>query len=607
MKTMRQLIGMTCTACLIYGLPMLSHATTVTLGDGSKYEIYLESHIGNTWTYSVREDSGKSLSHWNVGIPSCIEHITDHSPTQRYDTTDGSTGFEGIKWDVEESFTSGTFSFTLDADYPETTVQAQAKAGKKGNERTGEVIGPECDTFSPPNSVEQPCDFVYGVHDEKLNDSQLFRVDPITLIFEPLGSPCMACDIEAIDISVDPLTFEEKLYAASSDDTINPGFLYQADIFTGELTDIGSLCVTEVDGISINPVDGSLWGWAQDEGLFQVLKGSNGELDVTTCEVIVETVGEYEDLTWDNTGTTIYAVQNVNNIGDKGSDANAPHALLAYNVVNGSLDTVCEQELAGKEIEALEVLTNGELLLGYDEGRNKPMVAVLNPSQCNITLELELANYLTRETPYKDIEGLAVCPPTVPNTPLSVPASVPENNDDNSSSNDSNDGNESTDSQTGTDNSNSIQISLADDRGSTYEFTLVSHVPDTKEWTYRVEKLTAPAGQKDYKDLSHFSLGLGNGCSFANNGGGEFGKDGSSNNFLGLKWNISGGTVTFRLNGDYEVGSIPVLAKSNTNYNTGNMTGPLCSGEVGGFSNDSNDSSGTLGGGSNKGGGPKKP
>ena len=127
----------------------------ITLGDGSEYEIYLESHDGNTWTYFVREVSGKSLSHWNVGIPSCIGHITAHTPTQGYDTTDGSTGFKGIKWDVAEPFTSGTFSVTLDADYPEITVEAQAKAGEKENERTGDVKGPDCsgnDTTSSQNT-----------------------------------------------------------------------------------------------------------------------------------------------------------------------------------------------------------------------------------------------------------------------------------------------------------------------------------------------------------------------------------------------------------------------------------------------------------------------
>jgi len=572
MKTMRQIMGMTCTACLIYGLPVLSHATIVTLGDGSQYEIYLASHVGNTWTYSVSEVSGKSLSHWNVGIPSCIGHITDYTPKTGYDTTDGSTSFDGIKWDVAESFTSGTFSVTLDADYPETTVLAQAKAGKKGNERTGEVRGPDCNSFSPPNTVEQPCDFVYGVHDGGLNNSQLFKVDPTTLIFEPLGPEYPGYDIEAIDISLAPVTLEEKLYAASSDDTTNPGFLYQVNIFTGELTDIGKLCVTEVDGISINPVDGTLWGWAQDEGLFQVLKGSDGEFDVATCELIAEAEGEYEDLSWDNVGTTIYAVQNVNNIGDKGNDANAPHKLLAYNVVDGSLNEVCGQVLEGKEIEALEILTNGDLLLGYDDGRNKPMVAVLNPSECNITLELALSEYLTRETPYKDIEGLAVCPPF-----------APESNDSGSSEPQSGSEPQGGSSISSSNESESIQISLADDRGSTYEFTFVSHDPNTKEWTYRVEKLTAPDGQKDYKDLSHFSLGLGKACSFANQGGGEFGKDGSSDDFWGLKWNTTGGTFTFKLDGDYEVGTIPVLAKSNRFYNTGNMTGPVCSNEVGGF------------------------
>jgi len=194
----------------------------ITLGDGSKYEIYLESHVGNTWTYFVREDSGKSLSHWNVGIPSCIGHITAHTPTQGYDTTDGSTGFKGIKWNVAESFTSGTFSVTLDADYPETMVKAQAKAGEKGNERTGDVKGPDCSgndttsspntptptengTASPstsPNNVSEVCKVMYGVQDYGLNNTQFVTIDFETLgVIGPLGPQHPGHDIERLDLS----------------------------------------------------------------------------------------------------------------------------------------------------------------------------------------------------------------------------------------------------------------------------------------------------------------------------------------------------------------------------------------------------------------------
>jgi len=129
-------------------------STTITLGDGSEYEVSLVSLVGNTWTYHVTEVSGKDLSHWNLGIGSCLDNITDYSPRDGYDAgIDGSTGFTGIKWDVEESFTEGDFSFTLNGDYPAGTVLAQAKAGSLGNERTGKIKGPVCDACSSAQPV----------------------------------------------------------------------------------------------------------------------------------------------------------------------------------------------------------------------------------------------------------------------------------------------------------------------------------------------------------------------------------------------------------------------------------------------------------------------
>ncbi len=173
MKNKRYLIGMACVTSLVFGMSAFAdkpdktpkpsdkptkvcELTTITLGDEveSKYCIGLINHEGNTWEYSVREMSGKSLSHWNLGIPSCIKNIRDYSPKKDYEAgIDGSTDFEGIKWDVEESFTEGTFTITLDGDYPETTILAQAKAGPAENARTGEVRGPGCSVIPPEQNA----------------------------------------------------------------------------------------------------------------------------------------------------------------------------------------------------------------------------------------------------------------------------------------------------------------------------------------------------------------------------------------------------------------------------------------------------------------------
>ena len=148
---------------------------------------------------------------------------------------------------------------------------------------------------------------LYAVHDEGLNDSQLFTVSPETFEVKALGGLKNAHDIEALDIH--PQTGE--LYAASGRHTNKPGHLYKVDKATGELTDIGPTGFDEIDGLSFAP-DGTLWGWAQDVGLL-IINTSTGK-----AEVVVAYAGEIEDLTWNTAGTVLYGVGNLGNGPDAG-------------------------------------------------------------------------------------------------------------------------------------------------------------------------------------------------------------------------------------------------------------------------------------------------
>ncbi len=88
----------------------------ITLDDNkhSQYKITFVEHTSNTWTYKVEELNGRSLSHWDLGISSCLGEILTYTPQTGFaQGTDGSTGFVGIKWDLSDNFTSGNFSFTL--------------------------------------------------------------------------------------------------------------------------------------------------------------------------------------------------------------------------------------------------------------------------------------------------------------------------------------------------------------------------------------------------------------------------------------------------------------------------------------------------------------
>lgn len=99
------------------------------------------SEIANTWTYKVEEINGRDLSHWNLILGDCLQFVTGAS-TGAEIGPDGSTGYTGVKWDTAESFSSGTFSITMDKDYGPGTILALAKAGN--GFVTGEIYGPDC-------------------------------------------------------------------------------------------------------------------------------------------------------------------------------------------------------------------------------------------------------------------------------------------------------------------------------------------------------------------------------------------------------------------------------------------------------------------------------
>jgi fibro-slime domain-containing protein len=72
----------------------------------------------STWTYHVREVAGphQDLSHWNLKLDSA--HRVLPGTTAGYDFGyDGSTGFFGIKWDVDDSFSEADFTIVLDKQY----------------------------------------------------------------------------------------------------------------------------------------------------------------------------------------------------------------------------------------------------------------------------------------------------------------------------------------------------------------------------------------------------------------------------------------------------------------------------------------------------------
>jgi fibro-slime domain-containing protein len=143
----------TLTASLLslMGICGAASAQSIILKDASGVDAYELSFDGvaynddgtSTWTYTFLElSTGKDLSHWAVGLQPC--HRLADGTTPGYDFgPDGSTGFWGLKWDVEEEFDGDTFEIVLDRHHLMGDVEVIAKGGSGFD--TGVLPGPLCD------------------------------------------------------------------------------------------------------------------------------------------------------------------------------------------------------------------------------------------------------------------------------------------------------------------------------------------------------------------------------------------------------------------------------------------------------------------------------
>jgi len=143
--------------------------TSVILKDSSGVDAYEVEWIATTfntngtssWTYRVRElDTGKDLSHWNLALSE--DHEVASGTTPGYDLgVDGSTGFYGIKWDVEDGFQTGEFTIVLEGHYfgADLSCGVLAKGGNQAD--IGGIFAPTSilsDTGYPFNTEDMLID-----------------------------------------------------------------------------------------------------------------------------------------------------------------------------------------------------------------------------------------------------------------------------------------------------------------------------------------------------------------------------------------------------------------------------------------------------------------
>lgn len=234
-------------------------------------------------------------------------------------------------------------------------------------------------TTPPPSTMPASC-LLYAVHDESRKDTQFFTVEPSEdFKVKLLGALHYEQDIEALDIH--PET--NLIFAASGDDGSCPGHLYNVDAKTGVLSMVGKTGFREINGLSFKPDDGSLWGWAEHDGLIQI----NTQTGVGRLELPYKK--RVEDLTWDNEGNLLYAIQN--------------NTLLVYNRNNKTVSQL-DCKLPAGEIEALEMLPDDRLLFSIHNDATLSIYA-LEVKSCQI-VGTDIRTSLD-EIKLNDVEGIA--------------------------------------------------------------------------------------------------------------------------------------------------------------------------------------------------------
>lgn len=216
---------------------------------------------------------------------------------------------------------------------------------------------------------------VYVLHDGELNNTQLFTVLPdINFETKALGPVYTGHDIEGMDIH--PKT--GRLYVTSGDDPSKAhpnGHLYEVNMNTGDLMPIGSTSFGEVSAISFHPQDGTLWGWADGEGLIHIDPATGNS------SLVLATPLGIEDVTWSKDGSRLYGVENT----------------TLYEYDKGIVTVKCDN--FPSEVESLDMYGENTMLFGLHQASDTG-IHLFNIDSCSIDFSMNI------DTPYDDIEGI---------------------------------------------------------------------------------------------------------------------------------------------------------------------------------------------------------
>ena len=240
---------------------------------------------------------------------------------------------------------------------------------------------------------------VYGVHDEGLNNSYFFTIDPNNFQVAAFGEVCEKCDIEGLDTNQ-----AGDLYGSSGDDPRGghfPGCLYK--INNGVATEVCQIANDEASAISFHPIDDSLWAWLESRQ--ELVKINNLNPAPQGCQQACDVSVEFspagpidvriEAMSWNTAGTVLYASDTKNS---------NKTVLWAVTMPNMAVVSVCDHLLNGIQIEALETLPDGRLMSGVDGG-NTFWLFALDVGTCDVEAVPVQSSF------YTDIEGIAYCSP----------------------------------------------------------------------------------------------------------------------------------------------------------------------------------------------------
>jgi hypothetical protein len=418
-----------------------------------------------TYHVSKVNDRAFDLSHWALGIPSCEGKYVSYTAGAEIGK-DGSIKdqvFSGIKWNSSggtfsftldgdyattsvpalvkasngyaESLVAGPDCTTLnvpdvpvvDEPAPEEPVVDEPVAEEPAPEEpvvdepapeepvveepVAEEPAPEEPVTEepPPVAVVDPTDDcpvtampIYGVQDNLLNDTQLFKayVDPVSkaVLVENLGPEYLGLDIEGL--AFHPVTGD--LYVSSGDDSANPddmGVLYRVDTETGALTRLGKLYQGEVSSLTFSADGQKLWGWVDYDGvLVEIDYSALSDGEVTLDEVMTHHTDapqlHIESLT---TG--------VNSEGHTVLHGAANRDIISFNVNTGELNRCAN--VFRSQSEVIEMLADGSLLFAL---HNNKRPAIYRAEFDAVNCGLEVVDTIPMPAAYYDIESLAVPP-----------------------------------------------------------------------------------------------------------------------------------------------------------------------------------------------------